>query len=165
MGCEGGSLPCRKDLVRTKCSLEMSKNDIDRSTVYFGCPVSSEPFAAPWAYLRVGAVCNYTSLLEGLISKSLKKLKGERDFINVGSKYTLRNGYFVCPLTTKVMNGDVPFVGIWPCGCILSASVLQSMDIAVCPVCGTKVDETTSIKQNISTLYSSSKNEEGKNKS
>ncbi|KAJ2229388.1 Replication termination factor 2 [Coemansia sp. RSA 485] len=52
---------------------------------------------------------------------------------------------FVCPITMKEMNGNLPFEFAWPCGCVFSALARKEMrdagsSVAECVVCGESVD-------------------------
>ncbi|KAJ1816156.1 Replication termination factor 2 [Coemansia sp. RSA 2599] len=60
----------------------------------------------------------------------------------VGEQMTAR---FVCPVTMKEMNGNLPFEFAWPCGCVFSALARKEMCSAgssatECVVCGESVD-------------------------
>lgn len=153
MGCEGDSLPSRKDLISSASGI--SPESRPKDFVFTCCPISLEPLSAPFAFLKSGAICNYTSLVQASLDKRLTKMKRNREYVVVENRYELHNGYVFCPLTKKLMNGELPFIGIWPCGCVMAKSAYLGGKDYLCPLCMGKVDKVVEMNQDISALLSS----------
>ncbi|KAJ3564188.1 hypothetical protein NP233_g8460 [Leucocoprinus birnbaumii] len=136
MGNDGGSIPDRRDLVKTK-----QKGGASRQ---------SKPDKSPVVLLRAlkGKLYNKDSILEYLLDKSaygdgeticghIRSLKDVKQLTlspNSSPKSESRaNGdssersQFVCPFTMKEMNGAQPFVYIWTCGCAFSLAGYKTM--------------------------------------
>ncbi|KAJ1645034.1 Replication termination factor 2 [Coemansia erecta] len=82
--------------------------------------------------------------------EGLGSSKQQLSDLSFGEQPTAR---FVCPVTMKEMNGNLPFELAWPCGCVFSALARKEMrdagsSVAACVVCGESVDSTDIIPIN-----------------
>ena len=63
--------------------------------------------------------------------KSIKFLKLAKP-LNDGNQ--LNRITFICPLTSSEMNGLVPFVFLWSCGCVFAKKIVGFIKDSKCPV-------------------------------
>ncbi|GJJ08035.1 hypothetical protein Clacol_002242 [Clathrus columnatus] len=144
MGNDGGSIPDRRDLVRTKAKAERADKNNQTIARWFFCALSKLPLQEPVVSCALGKIYNKDSVLEYLLDKSLygdgakicghvrtlkdvKTLKLTRNPAAEGSDSDNRQARFACPLTLKEMNGLQPFVYIATCGCVFSQAGLRSV--------------------------------------
>ncbi|KAJ3739449.1 Rtf2 RING-finger-domain-containing protein [Lentinula detonsa] len=146
MGNDGGSIPDRRDLVRTKAKAEQADKANQTRARWFFCALSKRPLQDPVVSCALGKLYNKDSILEYLIDKSaygdgenicghirsLKDVKTLKLTPNPSlssstlSEPTSRSP-FVCPLNLKEMNGVQPFVYISTCGCVFSQAGLKTV--------------------------------------
>ncbi|KAJ3856376.1 DUF602-domain-containing protein [Lentinula lateritia] len=146
MGNDGGSIPDRRDLVRTKAKAEQADKANQTRARWFFCALSKRPLQDPIVSCALGKLYNKDAILEFLIDKSaygdgericghirsLKDVKTLRLTPNTSVSpstsldLTLRSP-FVCPLNLKEMNGVQPFVYISTCGCVFSQAGLKTV--------------------------------------
>jgi hypothetical protein len=156
MGCEGGSLPSRRDLVRTKAGHHPDEELEElRLSRYWNCPLSSTPLCVPLALIKMpphdGALCNYPALIEAMLQGYARRLKKGRDYVIASA---VIKDHVVCPISGKEMNGIIPFSGCWPCGCVLSAESARHLECTSCPLCGQLLTDRLQISQNVASILS-----------
>ena len=149
MGGDGGSIPKRADMVRTKgyssvqgssvgsmgynpnLQRKLTEEHVDpkrqRRLWMTRCWLSSQVLEDPVVVCRGGYLYNKETvvryLLEKIFSKLPKHLTSIRDVIDVKFKRT--SGGIVCPITGKELDdGVAKCVVMWPCGCALSSKAL-----------------------------------------
>jgi len=147
MGNDGGSIPDRRDLVRTKAKAEQADKANQTRARWFFCALSKRVLQEPIVSCALGKLYNKDAVLEYLLDKSsygdgevicghirsLKDVKVMRLTHSPSSdKSTPIVGevpkiQFVCPLTFKEMLGSVPFVYISTCGCVFSQAGLRTV--------------------------------------
>ncbi|KAJ1947052.1 Replication termination factor 2 [Kickxella alabastrina] len=155
MGNDGGSIPRRSELVREKKKDEKAdrKNQLQAMTT--NCSLSKRPLRQPIVSDALGRLYNRESVLEYLLDnrafgdgsqicahiKGLKDIKtlqlkdnpslskhGSRDSTSpVSGPEEAEEARFVCPVTMKEMNGNLPFEFAWSCGCVFSAMARREM--------------------------------------
>ncbi|KAF9646586.1 DUF602-domain-containing protein [Thelephora ganbajun] len=150
MGNDGGSIPDRRDLVRTKAKAEQADKANQTRARWFFCALSKRLLQEPIVSCALGKLYNKDAVLEYLLDKSsygdgevicghirsLKDVKVLKLTHNPSpDKSTPINGdtlkvQFVCPLTFKEMLGSVPFVYIPTCGCVFSQAGLKTVSRA-----------------------------------
>jgi len=145
MGNDGGSIPDRRDLVRTKAKAEQADKANQQRARWFFCALSKKKLQEPIVACALGKLYNKDAILEYLLDRgaygdgedicghirSLKDLKTLKLTLNslkappvdASSNYAP----FVCPLNLKEMNGSQPFVYIWTCGCVFSQAGLKAV--------------------------------------
>jgi len=146
MGNDGGSIPDRRDLVRTKAKAEQADKANQTRARWFFCALSKRPLQDPIVACALGKLYNKDSILEYLLDKSaygdgericghIRSLKDVKTLkltpntslsTTVSSDPTSRSP-FVCPLNLKEMNGVQPFVYISTCGCVFSQAGLKTV--------------------------------------
>ncbi|KAJ3552661.1 hypothetical protein NP233_g12828 [Leucocoprinus birnbaumii] len=148
MGNDGGSIPDRRDLVKTKQKAEQADKANQTRARWFFCALSKRKLQEPIVSCALGKLYNKDSILEYLLDKSaygdgeticghIRSLKDVKQLTlspNSSPKSESRaNGdssersQFVCPFTMKEMNGAQPFVYIWTCGCAFSLAGYKTM--------------------------------------
>ncbi|KAF9221232.1 DUF602-domain-containing protein [Gyrodon lividus] len=146
MGNDGGSIPDRRDLVRTKPKAEQADKANQVRARWFFCALSKRLLQEPVVSCGLGKLYNKDAIIEYLLDKSaygdgdeicghIRSLKDVKTL-----KFTTRStpappsdaspseiSQFVCPLNLKEMNGAQPFVYIHSCGCVFSQSGLRTV--------------------------------------
>ncbi|TFK48031.1 DUF602-domain-containing protein [Heliocybe sulcata] len=145
MGNDGGSIPDRRDLVRTKAKAEQADKANQTRARWFFCALSKRPLQEPIVSCALGRLYNKDALLEFLLDRTqygdgaaicghIRSLKDVKPLKLTANPATApktaapdERPQFVCPLTFKEMNGAQPFVYLAPCGCVFSLSGLKSL--------------------------------------
>jgi hypothetical protein len=144
MGNDGGSIPDRRDLVKSKKKAEQADKANQTRAVWFFCALSKRPLQEPIVSCALGKLYNKDAIIEHLLDKTAygdaEKICGHiRSLKDIKVlKLTPRSpppppdssadvAQFVCPLTFKEMNGGQPFVYILTCGCVFSQSGLRTV--------------------------------------
>ncbi|KAF7969744.1 hypothetical protein HWV62_26106 [Athelia sp. TMB] len=154
MGNDGGSIPDRRDLVKTKVKAEQADKANQTRARWFFCALSKQPLREPIVACALGKLYNKDAILEYLIDKSaygdgekicshirslkdLKTLKLTPNSAPLSEKAveasTSERPQFACPLTMKEMNGVVPFVYLLTCGCVFSQAGLKTVSGSTSP--------------------------------
>ncbi|XP_060590696.1 replication termination factor 2-like [Ruditapes philippinarum] len=159
MGCDGGTIPRRDELVRTKQKPEQKDKTADLAAKWKHCALTQDPLREPIMACELGRLYNKESALEFLIDKSkfecassfehlrglkdLKQLKltENRNFSNSktekGDRYIdTQDAKYICPVVGLEMNGVHKFSYIWSCGCVLSERALKELKGSACHKCG-----------------------------
>ncbi|KAI0641071.1 DUF602-domain-containing protein [Trametes meyenii] len=148
MGNDGGSIPDRRDLVRTKAKAEQADKANQVRAMWFFCALSKRPLREPIVSCPLGKLYNKDALLEFLLDRtsfgdgeeicghirSLKDVKvlkltpnPAKTPASSSSSSNPTHAPFVCPLNFKEMNGVQPFVYLSPCGCVFSQAGLKAV--------------------------------------
>ncbi|KAJ2965233.1 hypothetical protein NUW54_g14187 [Trametes sanguinea] len=69
MGNDGGSIPDRRDLVRTKAKAEQADKANQLRAMWFFCALSKRPLQEPIVSCALGKLYNKDALLEFLINR------------------------------------------------------------------------------------------------
>jgi len=147
MGNDGGSIPDRRDLVRTRPKAEQADKANQTRARWFFCALSKRPLQEPIVSCALGKLYNKDSIIEFLLDKTaygdgevicghirslkdVKLLKLTRN-PSPNKSTSIENdtvtAEFVCPLTFKEMIGSVPFVYLATCGCVFSQAGLKTV--------------------------------------
>ncbi|EPQ27052.1 uncharacterized protein PFL1_05336 [Pseudozyma flocculosa PF-1] len=152
MGNDGGSIARRDELVRTKAVLEKADPETIRQALWSLCTLSRQPLRAPIVSDALGRLYNKDAVVHYLLHRG-DRPKGGIDDIAAGHirglkdvrelKLTKNPNFrppsptstssesnaapFICPLTSKDMNGKYRFVYLQPCGCVMSESGLRAI--------------------------------------
>lgn len=146
MGNDGGSIPDRRDLVKTKPKAEQADKANQTRARWFFCALSKRPLQEPVVSCLLGKLYNKDAVIEYLLDnnaygdgeeicghiRSLKDVKTLKLTPNASKgspngEATAECAQFVCALTLKEMNGSQPFVYLWPCGCVFSQAGLRAV--------------------------------------
>ncbi|KIJ45047.1 hypothetical protein M422DRAFT_29903 [Sphaerobolus stellatus SS14] len=165
MGNDGGSIPDRRDLVRTKKKAEQADKHNQLIARWFFCALSKRPLQEPIVSCALGKLYNKDAIIEYLLDKSaygdgedicghIRSLKDVKTLKLTPNPSQVPEGAdaetharFICPLTLKEMSGGVPFLYLATCGCVFSQAGLRSIATSspkdddekdICPQCSTK---------------------------
>jgi len=149
MGNDGGSIPDRRDLVRTKPKAEQADKANQTRARWFFCALSKRRLEEPVVSCALGKLYNKDALLEYLLDKTaygdgeeicghIKSLKDVKTLkltpnpapaaqSETSATTSTERAQFVCPLNLKEMNGGQPFVYIATCGCVMSQAGLKAV--------------------------------------
>ena len=157
MGCDGGTIPRRDELVRTKKKGEQKDKDSVRKFKWHSCSISQSKLEKPIVACELGSLYSKSSVLEVLLDKSSKPalaehIKGLKDVkvLNltensaasvVPSKGDIYldtdSAQYVCPVVGLEMNGKYRFVFLWSCGCVFSERAIKMVKSETCNKCNT----------------------------
>ncbi|XP_022909914.2 replication termination factor 2 [Onthophagus taurus] len=155
MGCDGGTIPRRDELVKTKKKPEARDKDSELAFRWRHCSISQQVLEKPIVMCGLGQLYNKTFLIEALITKSssyesIKHIKSLKDVkeLNLTSNPAYNGGErkegeptsddiapYICPVIGLEMAGKFRFVGIWSCGCVFSERALKEIDTTICHKC------------------------------
>lgn len=149
MGGDGGSIPGRADMVRTKGykfarnlggmgytpntqvrddSGALTQNE-KRSLRWKTCAISSEPLSGVICVCKCGNLYNKESLLKRLLAKKMPAnalhVTALSDIKDCKIKRNADGDRIMCPLTCKEFEFGVKGVMIWSCGCLMSEKALR----------------------------------------
>ncbi|PIL30790.1 hypothetical protein GSI_06958 [Ganoderma sinense ZZ0214-1] len=150
MGNDGGSIPDRRDLVRSKKKAEQADKANQIRAMWFFCALSKRPLQEPIVSCPLGKLYNRDAILEFLLDRASFGAEGEvvcghiRSIKDVktlkltpnasktpssasSSDTAPERASFVCPLNFKEMNGSQPFVYLKSCGCVFSHAGLKAV--------------------------------------
>lgn len=151
MGCDGGSIPRREELVKLKKKEEKpNPNEVERIK-WTSCSLSKEPLKEPIVTCELGFLYNKEAVIRHLLEKSLddkfKHIRSLKDLTPVrftpnpalGEKEKDKTADeaspFVCPITLMEV-GHHRFSLLKSCGCVLSERALREIPSTTCLQCG-----------------------------
>ena len=156
MGCDGGTIPKRDELVRTKKKKEEKDKNADLVAKWKYCAISSNKLSNPIVSCELGRLYNKDKVIEYLLNKEapnsslLSHVRNLKDIVTL--KLTFKQGYiekestgyqesdtqdskYVCPIVGLEMNGKYKFCYIRSCGCVLSERAIKEVKTENCLVC------------------------------
>ncbi|XP_023238009.1 protein RTF2 homolog [Centruroides sculpturatus] len=162
MGCDGGTIPRRDELVRVKKRPEQIDKDAETVAKWQHCAISQEKLRPPIVSCDLGRLYNKEAVIEYLIKKEpicevAKHIRSLKDIIEInltensgykqkladkGDEYVDRQASrYICPVVGLEMNGKHKFCYLRQCGCVLSDRALKEVKSEVCHKCGTNFTE------------------------
>ncbi|KII62777.1 Protein RTF2 [Thelohanellus kitauei] len=150
MGCDGGTIPKRCELVPEKKKKEKKDKNMSRIARWSNCAISHQKLAIPVVSCRKGLLMNKDAVIENILNKNrnfshVKKLKDVKELsMHINPYYKESNhtdveiqtiSQFVCPISGLEMNGKYKFVFFWSCGCVISKRALDEIKTSTCAVC------------------------------
>lgn len=155
MGCDGGTIPKRDELVRKKKKPEQKDKDSELSFRWKHCSITQQPLQTPIVACGMGRLYNKDSVIEALLDRSnlpetaqhIKNLKDIKDLqltpnpsfkssAEKGDSYVDRQSApYICPVIGLEMNGKFRFVFLWRCGCVMSERALKEVESKLCHKC------------------------------
>ncbi|CAK1544401.1 unnamed protein product [Leptosia nina] len=154
MGCDGGTIPRRDELVRLKKKPEQKDKDAERSFKWRNCALSQQPLQEPVVACGLGRLYSKSSVLEALLDKEtkpdsishIKNLKDIKDLSlikNPAYKHTEHtdgavgegSAPYICPISGLEMTGKFRFIFLWSCGCVLAERALKEVKQNLCHMC------------------------------
>ncbi|KAF8782686.1 replication termination factor 2-like [Argiope bruennichi] len=158
MGCDGGTIPRRDELVRTKKKPEQKDKNAETVAKWKHCAISQNPLRKPIVACELGRLYNKEAVIEHILNKSaissshvanhITKLSDVKelnltekpDFQQknpMGDEYVdLNNSQYICPVTGLDMNGKQKFYFVWKCGCVFSERAIKEVKSETCHKCG-----------------------------
>ncbi|KAG0715351.1 Protein RTF2 [Chionoecetes opilio] len=168
MGCDGGTIPRRDELVKTKKKPEQKDKNSERLYRWQHCAVSQAPLQHPIVACELGRMYNKEEVLSRLLDRStepgMAHIKGLKDIKELGltpnaahepgrsltadvapEQLTAEHG---CPITGLEMNGHHRFSFVWTCGCVVSERALREVPTVTCHRCGVPYQEVDVVPLN-----------------
>ncbi|KAM0731589.1 Replication termination factor 2 [Formica fusca] len=162
MGCDGGTIPRRDELVRVKKKPEQKDKQAELAFKWKHCTIRQLPLQLPIVGCSLGRLYSKESVLEGLLDRNtlpesavhIKHLKDVRN-LNLtpnpafdGDKAEKGDGYtdggkspYICPVIGLEMNGKYKFCFLWSCGCVMSERALKEVKSMTCHKCQQPFEE------------------------
>ncbi|XP_026101607.1 protein RTF2 homolog [Carassius auratus] len=157
MGCDGGTIPKRHELVKGPKKVEKVDKNAELAAKWRYCALSQEKLKRPIVACELGRLYNKDAIIEYLLDKSaerpntevvahirsLKDVKelnltdnpaweGERHNIK-GDRYEdMHCAMFICPVVGLEMNGKHKFLYLQTCGCVFSERALKEVKTEIC---------------------------------
>ncbi|XP_046919404.2 replication termination factor 2 [Dermatophagoides farinae] len=153
MGCDGGTIPRRDELVRTKKKKEAKDKEAEIAAKWKYCAISSKDLTKPIVSCELGRLYNKDAVIEYLLNKEapnsslLSHIRNLKDVVtlkltpksNDEKASTESNGTndykFVCPIVGLEMNGKYKFMYFRTCGCVVSERAIKEVKSQVCLSC------------------------------
>eukprot|EP00842_Homolaphlyctis_polyrhiza_P006389 jgi/Hompol1/6751/HPOL_002334-RA len=164
MGCDGGSIPKRDELVRTRKAPEKPDASVQTLAAWRFCALSKQELETPVVACALGKLYNKLAILEFLVDRTTYgdgdivcgHINSQKDLITLN--LTANPAYspsdkqetailgsfsgvaasvprFSCPITQKEMSGKTRFVCLRSCGCVFSELALREVASKACLVC------------------------------
>ncbi|KAG9353379.1 hypothetical protein JZ751_017974, partial [Albula glossodonta] len=154
MGCDGGTIPKRHELVKGPKKVEKVDKNAELIARWSYCALSQEKLRRPIVACELGRLYNKDAVIEYLLDKSaerpntevvvhirgIKELnltdnpawEGERSN-SKGDRYEdLHCAMFICPVVGLEMNGKHKFCFLHTCGCVFSERALREVKTEIC---------------------------------
>lgn len=167
MGCDGGTIPRRDELVKTKKKKEAKDKNAEIAGKWKYCSISSNKLQRPIVSCELGRLYNKEAIIEYILNKespnssmlshirSLKDVttlnltKREQDPNKAGSSIDdSQHADYVCPISGLEMNGNYKFFFSRNCGCVFSERALKQVKMDTCLVCNASFDQNDLITLN-----------------
>ncbi|KNZ54701.1 hypothetical protein VP01_287g4 [Puccinia sorghi] len=159
MGNDGGSIPKRDDLVRTRASQNRVNEQEKQSTKWYECSLSKQKLEDPIVCDRLGKLYNKSSVLEFLINQNhfgedgkqvAGHLRSLKDVVNVQLTRNTQSQSWICPISLKefgigIGKCELRWLCLVDCGCVLTEPGLKQVDGNDCPVCGKTYSESITV--------------------
>jgi len=173
MGCDGGTIPKRDELVKTKKKKEQKDRSSELAFRWQHCAITQQPLVQPIVACQLGRLYNKESILEKLLDKSAESAP---EHINKLSDVTTLNltpnpafelngsvaekgdayidvmkSKYICPVSGLEMNGRYRFLFLLTCGCVMGERGLTMTgtnggdEQLDCPRCLKKFNRSTDI--------------------
>ncbi|XP_068172417.1 replication termination factor 2 [Antennarius striatus] len=160
MGCDGGTIPKRHELVKGPKKVEKVDKSAELVAKWKYCALSQEKLRRPIVSCELGRLYNKDAIIEYLLDKSAERpnteavvhIRGIKDIkeLNLtdnpewegerrtakGDKYEDNCGMFICPVVGLEMNGKHRFCYLQTCGCVFSERAMKEVKTEICHKCG-----------------------------
>ncbi|XP_034472100.1 replication termination factor 2 [Drosophila innubila] len=157
MGCDGGTIPRRDELVRVKQKPEQKDKDAEREFRWLHCALTQQRLQEPIVMCTMGRLYSKQSVIERLLEKekmpetsvhvrTMKDIKTLQ--LTANPAFTeedkteglldTRHAPYICKLIGLEMSGKFRFVALWSCGCVMSERALKQIKgstASTCPLC------------------------------
>uniref|UniRef100_M4AY75 Replication termination factor 2 n=1 Tax=Xiphophorus maculatus TaxID=8083 RepID=M4AY75_XIPMA len=157
MGCDGGTIPKRHELVKGPKKVEKVDKNAELAAKWKYCALSQEKLRRPIVSCELGRLYNKDAIIEYLLDKSAERpnaeavthIRGIKDIkeLNLtdnpewegerrnakGDRYEdIHCGMFICPVVGLEMNGKHRFCYLQTCGCVFSDRALKEIKTEIC---------------------------------
>ncbi|XP_077191792.1 replication termination factor 2 isoform X2 [Paroedura picta] len=157
MGCDGGTIPKRHELVKGPRKVEKVDKNAELVAQWYYCTLSQEKLSRPIVACELGRLYNKDAIIEFLLDKSSEKaiveaashIKSIKNVIELnltdnpawtgdkgntkGDKYDdIQSARFICPVVGLEMNGRHKFCFLRNCGCVFSERALKEIKTETC---------------------------------
>ncbi|XP_043977433.1 replication termination factor 2 isoform X2 [Gambusia affinis] len=161
MGCDGGTIPKRHELVKGPKKVEKVDKNAELAAKWKYCTLSQEKLRRPIVSCELGRLYNKDAIIEYLLDKTAERpnaeavthIRGIKDIkeLNLtdnpewegerrnakGDRYEdIHCGMFICPVVGLEMNGKHRFCYLQTCGCVFSDRALKEIKTEICHKCG-----------------------------
>lgn len=161
MGCDGGTIPKRHELVKGPKKVEKVDKNAELAAKWKYCSLSQEKLQRPIVACELGRLYNKDAIIEYLLDKSAERpntevvthIRGIKDVkeLNLtdnpawegerrntkGDCYEdMHCAMFICPVVGLEMNGKHKFCYLHTCGCVFSERALREVKTEICHKCG-----------------------------
>ncbi|KAJ6238271.1 protein c20orf43 [Anaeramoeba flamelloides] len=147
MGADGGSLPHRAEMVKTKKGRRTVNRQVNRIK-WSCCTLTKKPLEEPVVLCPLGRLFNKQDLLVALMKKKLPNeysyITSIKDLITLkltqNKNYSMQSGEenvtrFICPISGIEMNGLSKFVAFSKCGHVVAKTSIEKLQLKACPLC------------------------------
>lgn len=148
MGADGGTVPTRAELVKTKKKLKKDDPKFVNEGKWTRCSLTQEPLCEPVVVCELGNLYNKEAVIQKhLLAEHklpafshIRRLKDVREAKVKFSERKTESGcpFLSCPVTGVDANNKHRFVVTRDCGCVVSEKALKEIGGEVCVVCGSK---------------------------
>jgi len=156
MGCDGGTIPRRDELVRVKKKPEQKDKEAELAFRWRHCAIKQLPLQPPIVACSLGRLYSKESVLEGLLDRTTlpefaAHIKNLKDITNLNltpNPVYINNlaekgdcyvdggrSPYICPVIGLEMNGKYKFCFLRTCGCVMSERALKQVKSSVCHTC------------------------------
>ncbi|XP_056129647.1 replication termination factor 2 [Lampris incognitus] len=161
MGCDGGTIPKRHELVKGPKKVEKVDKNAQLAAKWKYCALSQEKLRRPIVSCELGRIYNKAAVIEYLLDKTAERpntevashIRGMKDMkeLNLtdnpewegerrnakGDRYEdMHCAMFICPVVGLEMNGKHRFCYLQTCGCVFSDRALKEVKTEICHKCG-----------------------------
>ncbi|XP_073707442.1 replication termination factor 2 [Garra rufa] len=166
MGCDGGTIPKRHELVKGPKKVEKVDKNAELAAKWKYCALSQEKLKRPIVACELGRLYNKDAIIEYLLDKSAERpnievvthIRGIKDVkeLNLtdnpaweGERHNIKGdcyedmhcAMFICPVVGLEMNGKHKFLYLQTCGCVFSERALKEVKTEICHKCGDPFQE------------------------
>jgi len=160
MGCDGGTIPRRDELVRLQKKPEQKDKDSELEYKWRHCAITQQRLQEPIVMCGLGRLYSKQNVIEHLLEKekmpesaahikSLKDVKNlqltpnpvYKDCDKTEGMLDVRSAPYICKLIGLEMTGKFRFVALWTCGCVFSERALKEIKSKSCSLCLTPFSE------------------------
>ncbi|XP_062316079.1 replication termination factor 2 [Osmerus eperlanus] len=161
MGCDGGTIPKRHELVKGPKKVEKVDKNAELAAKWKYCALSQEKLRRPIVACDLGRLFNKDAVIEYLLDKTAERpntevathIRGIKDVTELnltdnpswegegrntkGDRYEdMHCSMFICPVVGLEMNGKHKFCYLQTCGCVFSERALKEVKTEICHKCG-----------------------------
>ncbi|CAD5116980.1 DgyrCDS5815 [Dimorphilus gyrociliatus] len=163
MGNDGGSIPHRSELVKTKQKGEQKDKACAKAALWNNCSLSEQLLQEPIVSDQLGKLFNKESILEFLLDKekyastNVGHIKNMKDVVQLKFRKNPEledhptAPKFICPMSGIEMDGTFRFVYLLNCGCVFAEKAIKQLNkFEACVECGKSATPADTIVLNCS---------------